>query len=65
MTELRENLLDRIIRIYGFEHKITIWFAKMCERYSQDNKVIDKILELIVKCNELIQYPNEKNLQIK
>lgn len=65
MTELRENLLDRIIRIYGFEHKITIWFAKMCEIYSQDNKVIDKILELIVKCNELTQYPNEKSLQIK
>ena len=65
MTELRENLLDRIIRIYGFEHKITIWFAKICEMYSQDNKVIDKILELIVKCNELTKYLNKRNLQIK
>ena len=26
---MREQLLDRIIRIYGFEHEIVIEFARM------------------------------------
>lgn len=52
MTELRENLLDRIIRIYGFEHEITIWFATMCEQYPQDGKTANKELEEIVEYHE-------------
>ena len=52
MTELRENLLDRIIHIYGFEHEITISFAELCIRYPQDDKIADKELEEIVEYHE-------------
>ncbi len=31
MTEYREKLLERVIRVYGFEHKVTIGFAWLCE----------------------------------
>lgn len=48
---MREFLLDRIIRIYGFEHEITIEFARMCE----NNLFTDKDLEIIVEAHE--KYP--------
>ena len=51
MTELRENLLDRIIRIYGFEHKITIWFAQLLES-QEENEINNKMLEMMVECHE-------------
>lgn len=48
MTEFRENLLDRMIRIYGFENPIVIDFAKLC-----DNPLFqDNLLEQIVKAHE-------------
>ena len=48
MTEFRENLLDRMIRIYGFENPIVIDFAKLC-----DNPIFkDNLLEQIVKAHE-------------
>lgn len=36
---MRENLIDRMIRIYGFEHTIVIQFAELCERmaYTEAN----------------------------
>ena len=49
MTTLRENLLDRIIHVYGFEHKVTIWFAEQCEKYPQDNKDVNELLTEIAK----------------
>jgi len=54
MTENRQKLLDRIIRIYGYEHEITIDFAKMCENYL-NVEIFDKTLEALVKCHE--EYP--------
>ena len=30
---MREQLLDRMIKIYGFEHEIVIEFARMCEEW--------------------------------
>ena len=48
---MREQLLDRMIRIYGFEHEIVIEFARMCEEWlSTENN--DKALEILVKCHE-------------
>jgi hypothetical protein len=55
MTTLRENLLDRIIRIYGFEHPITIDIAKMCESYPQGEQW-DKCLTVLVECHEANPY---------
>ncbi len=51
MTTLRENLLDRVIRIYGFEHEITIWFAQLLET-QEENEINNKMLEKMVKCHE-------------
>ncbi len=48
---MREQLLDRMIRIYGFEHEIVIEFARMCEEWLP-TKNNDKALETLVKCHE-------------
>lgn len=44
----REKLLDRMIRIYGFEHELVIEFAEMIE----NPKYKTEILETLVKCHE-------------
>ena len=36
MTTYRENLIDRLIHVYGFEDPIVIQFAGMCERYADN-----------------------------
>ena len=51
MTTYRENLLDRMIAIYGLEDPIVIQFANMCERYT-DNAWNDDILRLLVEAHE-------------
>ena len=55
MTEFREMLLGRMIAIYGFEHQITIDFARMCETYPQGENW-DKGLRVLVECHE--EMPN-------
>lgn len=52
---MREQLLDRMIRIYGFEHGIVIDFAKMCESYPQGEQW-DKALRVLVECHEANPY---------
>lgn len=51
MIIMREQLLDRMIRIYGFEHEIVIEFARMCEEWlpTENN---NKTLETLVKYHE-------------
>ena len=56
MTELREQLLTKIIRKYGFEHKKTILFANLCESYP-DTTEYDRILTNI--CENLLAEPEE------
>lgn len=51
MNEFREKLLDRMIRIYGFEHEIVVRFARQCERFAQ-TEAFDKAFETIVKFHE-------------
>ena len=51
MNELRENLIDRMIRIYGFENEIVISFCRLCE----NPKNADNDLLTIVKAHE--EYP--------
>ena len=43
----KEELLNRMIRIYGFEHEAVIEFASLME-----TNVSDKTLETIVKFHE-------------
>ena len=52
MSEFRENLLIRMIHIYGFENELTIKYAYMLEKVPQ-TKAYDKDLETIIKCLEL------------
>lgn len=55
MTENRENLLTRMIRVYGFEHEATVDFAKLMENPA----VSDDILETIVKAHEEMPFEEE------
>lgn len=60
---MREQLLDRMIRIYGFEHEVVIEFARMCE---SDN-LTDKDLEVIVEAHEAnpIGFDEDEDFQKK
>lgn len=51
MNAKREELLSRMIRIYGFEHEQVIEFAKLLE----SSNIPDESLEILVECHE--QYP--------
>lgn len=59
MNEIRENLLDRMIRIYGFEHGIVIDFAKMCESYPAGEQW-EKCLTVLVECHEECPYTEDE-----
>ena len=48
---MREELLDRMIRIYGFEHEAVIAFAELVK----SDIFTDEMLEVIVKAHE--EYP--------
>ena len=52
MNDFRNDLLPRLIRIYGFEHIFVVQFAEMCEGYVNYPQW-DKILEMLVKQHEL------------
>lgn len=48
---MREELLDRMIRIYGFEHELVIEFGKLLI----SEVFTDETLEALVKAHE--EYP--------
>ena len=58
MNELREKLIDRMIRIYGFENPNVIAFAKLCE----SDWMPDKALVTFVECHE--EYPVTEDWKI-
>ena len=51
MSKNRENLIDRMISIYGYEDKIVIDFARLCETW-EETKWNDTILRLLVEAHE-------------
>jgi hypothetical protein len=51
MNATKEKLIDRMIRIYGFEHDLVIQFAGLCERYA-NNATNDKMLTILVEAHE-------------
>lgn len=51
MNDFREQLVDRMIRIYGFENQIVIDFCRMCEEWD-NNEWNDKVLEILVQAHE-------------
>ena len=50
--EKREALLERVIRVYGFEHEITIGFARLCE----NELFSDACLEALCIAHECFPY---------
>lgn len=48
MTDIRENLLTRMIRVYGFEHEVTMDFARLLD----ESYLTDRQLTLIVEAHE-------------
>lgn len=53
---MREQLLDRMIRIYGFEHPIVIDFAKLIE-----SDISTESLRAMVECHEACPYVEEED----
>ena len=51
MTAYRENLIDRMISLYGYENPIVIEFAKLCEDWEQTEEY-DAYLRTVVKIHE-------------
>lgn len=57
MSEYRNELLTRMIRIYGFEHPLVIQFANSCDCYTSADlaPAWDNVLRQLVECHE--EYP--------
>ena len=51
MTTYRENLIDRMIHLYGFENPMVIQFADMCEKYP-NTADYDDVLRILVEAHE-------------
>lgn len=51
MSNFKEQLISRMIRLYGFEHPIVISFCEWCDRY-EDNEWNDCQLKLLVRAHE-------------
>lgn len=49
--EDRNNLIDRMIAIYGMEHTLVIQFCRLCEEY-ESNEWNDTALRLLVEAHE-------------
>lgn len=48
---MRENLMDRMIRIYGYENPIVVQFCRLCEEW-EENDWNDKVLTILVEAHE-------------
>lgn len=51
MNDKRKKMVDKMIKLYGFESPITIEFAGLCERYA-DNPFCDVMLEILVAAHQ-------------
>ena len=51
MTKMRENLINRMIHIYGFENPIVIDFCKICESFPE-TETYNKTLRTLVIVHE-------------
>lgn len=51
MTETRKRMVDRMVRLYGFESGIVIDFCRYCEEWKNDAEH-DRYLEAIVTSHE-------------
>lgn len=54
MTDFRKSLVDRMIKVYGFEHPVVKNICNLCEVW-EDDTLHNKILEGVVLTHE--QHP--------
>ena len=47
----KEEMMNEVIKMRGFEDEMTIWFCEMCEKSNMDNR------ELCVAFRLVINYP--------
>ena len=59
MTEFRENLIDRMIALYGYEHEVVVRFASYCEEW-EENEWNNKMLSTVVKAHEAFPLKEDK-----
>lgn len=59
MSAFREELLDRMIGIYGLEHPIVIQFAEMCET-NEENEWNNTVLRILVEAHEANPFYEEE-----
>lgn len=45
MSNYRESLCDRMIRLYGYEHPAVIQFCQLAEHWRGDDKVLCIVVE--------------------
>lgn len=48
---MREKLIERMIKVYGYEHQITIDFCRLCENW-ENTPLNDKTLKMLVEAHE-------------
>lgn len=58
MNALREELVTRMIRIYGFEHEEVIAFADAADKLSEDGGN-DRFLQKLVEFHERYPFTDE------
>lgn len=51
MTNFRNRLINRMVRVYGLEHPVVFVFTKWCEEW-EENGWNDKILAALVASHE-------------
>lgn len=51
MNMKREELVDRMSRLYGLENPIAISFARLCEEWAEGEQW-DRCLEILVEAHE-------------
>lgn len=51
MDAKRNELIDRMVRLYGFENSIVIKFCEACEGWAQDEEHT-RLLEIIAIAHE-------------
>ena len=51
MNKIREQLADRMIRLYWFESPITIDFCRLCDEWP-NTEAYDSALATLVKCHK-------------
>ena len=59
MTEFRENLIDRMIALYGYENEVVVRFATYCEEW-EENEWNNKMLSTLVKAHEAFPLKEEE-----